>query len=690
MIFKGTNRFSPVARKLDLPHERDLFHVKPQEIPTKQNELKSFLRRYTPDIAWWDKQLYRCRMGYTVRGAVDFSGGDVFVDNLNMVVNDDGSRTIPYLNYTINPNGDLWIPGPMYFYLNFWKISIEDKVNKKKSYDHPWFTDLSWENWMIRHLARILEKDEAWEKCRQRGISEEEACETGWIYCFLDDCQVAIVAEEDFYNRNTYNMFRNGLAELYNTQFYRTIKLNNDKVLTSKYTGMEVYSRTANGNAQVLSGLNKLYKVHMEEIGIMREGLSAEIAQFAKSSIKTRGQHRTGLIVYTGTSGIYADGVVDMEKMMYHPEQFDLFEVPNIYDDGVDAGSKIACFIPAWKFRIMDDDGNSLRKESLEDIAEERKKMDPRKRSILIASEPVNTKEMFEISMGGFFGDYVIHHCNEARNLIVSGKRIVPIEIVRLEWKVPSRPWEGVEIIPDPENGDVLIAERPKLDSDGNVVEDLYLQGTDSYDQNEANTSESKLFSGIYKGFNKKSKFGEEEILDNFVAIYLDRPSEQQGGRITAYENTAKLSVLYRCRNMIEYSKIVIFDYYERMGLEGFLALRPDYIIAQLIDRSDVSNKYGFPGQHVLQGLTKLTDWLKVIEHIYNCPFEQVIRAWGKYKRAKGYNCDITIGTMLCIIFLADISIMLEQGTEHQDRPKPLQFKGYRQDSNGVIVEVYA
>jgi hypothetical protein len=169
--------------------------------------------------------------------------------------------------------------------------------------------------------------------------------------------------------------------------------------------------------------------------------------------------------------------------------------------------------------------------------------------------------------------------------------------------------------------------------------------------------------------------------------MYLDRPALNQGGRITAYENSAKLSVYYQVRNMIEYTKILIFDYYENIGLEGFLQLRPDYYIALNVERSQVSNKYGFPGSLVNGGLIKLKDWLGNIENIYNCPFEYLLERWAKFKRIKNYNCDATIAAMLCVVSWEEY--LLQMQNHEEERSKPPQFKGYK-NVNGILREVYS
>ena len=704
MIFKEIERFSPIRFGKDVPHERDLFWIDPQEIPIKVDPLQKFLKKFIIDKQWWDLQRTRCTRGYIVRNAVEFGKGDVFEEGKTMFQQDDGSWYIPHLDYSVNANGDIWISGRMYFYLNFWKISIEDKLLHKKDYDHPWFTDLSWENWMLRERARREFKDIGWFKSRQRGLSEEEACDTGWVFLFMNNVQVGIGATQDVYNDNTFAMVKRGIKNIYNTQFHKEISRDNDSELITRHTGVEIYSRTAKNNPEIFSGLNKLYKVHYEEVGVMPEGFIFRMTSAVKRSITTGGTRRTGFQVFTGTAGLSDEGIRDIEEMLYKPDEHDLLSIPNTFDKDAPAGSRIACYIPAWKFRIMDENNNSLRGESIEDIYSSRKLCSPKERATLTAQEPIQTKDMFGIQPGGFFGEFISFHCSEARNRIITHAELREgIELGKLHPKNPRNLIEGVEWELDMDDGDIMIAEHPKTKEiilPGKVkkevpLEGLYKQGTDSIDQTESNTSESKLASLVYKGVNLTVDIYSPEVKNNFVACYIGRPTEKMGGRNIAYANAAMLSLYYGCFNMIEYTKILIFEYFIDMGLEGYLAPCPEMTVSAYIDRSQVTNRYGLPSSLILPMLTKLRDFLGYVEpgtqypiNIYGNPFEMILDKFGKFKKDPKYNCDITSAAACVMALIEEYKIQDEKPREDQRRSIKT-FKGFKQ-VNGRIVEIYA
>jgi hypothetical protein len=193
------------------------------------------------------------------------------------------------------------------------------------------------------------QKDNIFAKSRQRGLSEEEACNLAWFFLMLDDVQLAIVSGEDKYTQNTYNFVKRGIDRLKRSQFYKHIGTNNDDVLRTKYTGAELYARTALTNTQVVSSLSPFF-ILLEEIGIWKKGFVKEVAEFVRPSLEAT-SYKTGWIQYIGTGGDVEDGVDDMEYILYNPIEAGVLEFDNIYEE---SNTKIGGFIPAWKFEVID------------------------------------------------------------------------------------------------------------------------------------------------------------------------------------------------------------------------------------------------------------------------------------------------------------------------------------------------
>ncbi len=708
MIFVDTERFQPVIKGGDVPRPQDMYWQDPKDIPyTRKAEFEKFVKKFVVDKPYWDRQRSRMAHGFVVPHAVDFYvRGDTFVDGETMVVNPDGSRYIPHLDYTIPASGDIWMPGRGYMYLNFWKMPVEERESHSKAFDHPWFTDLTWENWMLRERARREFVDQFWGKVRQRGLSAEESCDSAWIWFMMNSVDVAVGSGIAVYNNQTFNMIKDGIKAMANTAFFRTIEYDNAEVFSTKYAGISIYNRTANGNAEIFNGLNKLFKCHIEEVSIMEEGLAKEMIKNIRPSISTAGGRRTGFIVMTGTSGKKDDkgkattnNLKDIEEFMYNPEKNKLLSRENIFDKKVEGDEKknIACFIPAWKFRIMDKDGNAMKAESIENWEQELKLLNKKEQAAFKQIEPMETTDMFNIIPGGFFGDYISDKCNRSRSIIITHQYKQEIERGFLHWKGRD-PYMGVEWEPNQEEGDVFIiaGEHPRMREIAvpgfakryEPIEDLYLQGTDSIDITEAKTSSSKLCSLIFKQVDKTKSINNVEmgIMNNFVAGYIGRPTEAQGGVKEAWDTAAKLSVYYHVLNMVEYTKTLIINHYEQKGLEGFLAPLPQLVIAANIDRSEVSNKYGMPSSLIPSMLTRLREWLLVTGNIENIPFEFMLKAFSEFRRDKHYNCDITMAAVSVMAQLDEY--LLENQVEEQKSNEGPVFKGYRM-IGGQLQEYY-
>lgn len=686
MKFVDTKRFSPIIYENDVPHPRDLYWQNPKIIPKTKREFVRFCKRKSIiiDKPWWDRQRQRCMNGYSVEEACVWEGGDVFVDGWNMDVNDDGSRYIRNLKITIPSDRTISITEKHYFYLNLWKIIREDRQLERKILGNPDFSDLSFENWWVRKRMFLEKLDNLWAKCRQIGLSEESACDLAYALFFYDDVQLAIVGGEDIYNENTMKMLKRGLKSMYNTQFYKELAVDKADMMITEYTGAEVYSRTANNNPQVLSGLTP-YSTKLEEIGIMKEKLCTEIAEFVKPSLKAGGR-KLGFIDYIGTSGVMEDGVFDIERMIYNPKAHDILEFEDLFSREPDHNKMTGYFIPAWKFEIVDEDGNSLKEESIKQIKADIAKKEKHEQAIAKASKPIHLEDMFDLQGGGFFGDVITSWCNETRSRIVKNKKHQVIERGFLHWKNKKQPLLGCDWEPDERNGDILVFEHPERDELDQPIPGLYCVGTDSYDQDEAKTSSSKLACSVYKTYNYTKPFEENVVSNEFVGLYLDRPTVAHGGREVAYEKTAQMAVYFGAYNLIEYSNLLIFQWYEDNGLAGYLKERPDLVIANMVEKSNVSNKFGFPKNLVPYGLKMLRDWASDEDNVRRCKWTERLHAWAQYKIDPNYNCDITISDMLCIVSAENDKLGI-MSSQKKKRPRK-RLRGYK-EVNGVLTQIY-
>lgn len=694
--FINTERFSPVITGDDLPWKEDLFHVGFSGFSPDLLKDDSFIT----DDEWWIRQEDRCRHGYTVQNAIE-TGGDFFIDQRQYYVDEDTNETYSWgENIELMEDGSFYlkelniyikdravkITGRQYFYLNFWHIKRIPPGGGAKRHLPPRFTDLSFENWWIRERSHVEMLDILWAKSRQKGYSEEEAADTAYDMLFLKDSQTVIIGGEQFYNDNTMKMVQKGLDKLQHTQFYKEFKRGgmNKEFLATKNTGAEVYSRTCKDNPEAVSGLSPS-KAHLEEIGIFKKGLLKEVLDTIDASLEAEGEfggEKVGFRIYTGTGGDIENGVADMEEMLYNPEKFGLISFPNVYEDS-DGENKIARFVPACKFKVVDKHGNSEMRNGIIYVLSQIKKASVDRKYTLTVMNPLKPSQIFMSKSGGYFGPIVAQWCNERKAHIMNHRDSRVVKRYHGRWINPKNYFDGVEFIPS-EDGPFMISEFPEKNSTGEIYDNLYKAGTDSYDQDEAAYSKSLGACWIKKGFLNANK-----TYNKFVAGVLERPSVSIGGSDLFYEHTAMLCVGFNAINLIEHSKILIIDWYVKHNLTSLLKLRPEFVTASMVQVSKVNNRWGIDPSTKSEWLKMHRKYLSEKCNIDNCDFIELLDAWSKFKydpSGKKFNCDITIATSLCTVCEEDDKMTeVDTSEKKKESNRPL---AYTRDRNGNLIMI--
>jgi hypothetical protein len=150
------------------------------------------------------------------------------------------------------------------------------------------------------------------------------------------------------------------------------------------------------------------------------------------------------------------------------------------------------------------------------------------------------------------------------------------------------------------------------------------------------------------------------------------------------YENSAKLSYYYHSMNLIEWSNILIFDYYKRHNYEFLLHPRPDIVLSRWVTDSKVDNQYGIDPN------TK-GEWLKILKEQLKTPGEidrmldlDLMKAFINFKKDPKYNCDLTIAAALCMVQINENDYVDSENIEEEFVETRPNF-GYRKSSSGII-----
>lgn len=387
--------------------------------------------------------------------------------------------------------------------------------------------------------------------------------------------------------------------------------------------------------------------------------------------------------VTANTGGDMEEGVADAEEMFYNPALFDCLEFDgNLYEKN-QTDVKTSMFIPSHLFRVIDKDGNSLKEESLIDIEKDRATRSGERLYQLIITEPLYASESFMASSSGFFGEEVILACNARKAYIRTHKEAQVAKRITIMWK-DRMDWTKGVVWEYNDEGDFLMSEPPREDAKGNVYSNLYVAGTDSYDQDEAHHSTSKGSCWVKKKF-----LSADDTANKYVAGIVLRPTTAEGGAERFFEKTAMLCAMYNAKNLIEWSKIRIFDYYIKNNWTGMLKERPDFVTANIIKNSLATNKYGIDPSTKIHWLKYQAAYLNDLNHIESCDFIELLDAWANYKydpSGKKYNCDITISTSLCEVYLKDEEALevYSEGTRNKRK------RSYHEiGPNGELIKKY-
>ncbi len=690
MRFKDTRRASPVIYGNDLPWEHDLFHHAPESIPEPEKQYLEYISENSivTDTEWWNEQNRRCKEGFMIPDAIE-KGGDAYVDEVDCFWNDSlvADKYNEQYDYLIPPNSvyipqyDLVITDKTihitrmhYFYLNFWKIYRKVDEEKRKDILPPKFIDIDFMFFRRIEMMFEQEKDDIEAKSRQKGFSEKLAALLGYNFSFIRSSLNIVAGGMSDDADHTMENTQRGLKYLINTQFYKVRDKSQGDFWRAKHFRSEIRAISCKDNAQAISRFTPYFIVY-EEVGKWKAGLIQQAREFVDVSLQAENT-KTGYSLYIGTGGDMDEGAQDLQDFHYDPEAINALSFENKWDRELNITAKSGHFTPADLFKIIDSDGNSLKEISTKAVLEERALKKATARYTHTTQQALFASDAFLIATGGYFGEEIAQWCNERLSYIQTHETEQIIETGWLRWKDVKNKWKGVYFEADPE-GPFHILEHPQVDMDNRVYHNLYVTATDSYDQDESYTTTSQGACGVKKLF-----LNSDQIYNVHVAYILERPGTAVGGKDVFYEHTALLTMYYNSKNLIEWSKILIFEWYTRNGLESLLKERPEFVLSKMINKSQATNFYGVDPSTKPSWLKLNADYLKIKENIEKCYFPVLLKAWAKFKYLPGkirYNCDITIMTSLLETFQEDIREMevISESELKEDDPMPTyEFSG--------------
>lgn len=554
---------------------------------------------------YWDEQMDRCKYGYTA---------------------DDGD----------------FISGYNYFYLNFCPIQRiiyttinnpdgSTKVKKTRDLQFPDFYDYDYYFFQAVEDAEGEGKHLCALKSRRKGYSYKNAamaCRNYYLFAgsktyiyasnkqYLTEDGILTKAWDymDFIDKNT----AWGKKRSVNTQmrkragFFTKDEYGNEIELGFK---SEIIGVTLKDNPDIVRGkAGKL--IIFEEAGSFSE-LSAAW-QIARPSVEQDGM-AFGTMIAFGTGGDKDSHFETLKDMFYNPDGYNCIGFDNIWDE-TPSDKKCGFFIPQYTnmdFRddagnriYMDNDGNTLRRKSVEYIlAERRKVIENATNSVAVdryVAEHCITPQEACLEFGGNI--FPKKELQEQLAKIRINKSLSNMKQVGdLVWEADgSLKWVikkhgDITHYPlkkdDDPTGSIVIWEHPMKDAPIG----LYILGVDPYDHDQSGTN-SLGSTFVYKRFQDF-----ENYYDIIVAEYTGRPSTAE----EYYENLRKLAVYYNGRIMYENERKGLFPYFTAKHCDYLLADQPD-IISDIVGNTKVQRKKGCHMNKQIkqwgEGLIK--DWL--------------------------------------------------------------------------------
>ena len=321
--------------------------------------------------------------------------------------------------------------------------------------------------------------------------------------------------------------------------------------------------------------------------------------QIARPSVEQDGM-AFGTMIAFGTGGDEDSHFETLKDMFYNPDGYNCIGFDNIWDE-TPSDKKCGFFIPQYTnmdFRddagnriYMDNDGNTLRRKSVEYIlAERRKVIENATNSVAVdryVAEHCITPQEACLEFGGNI--FPKKELQEQLAKIRINKSLSNMKQVGdLVWEADgSLKWVikkhgDITHYPlkkdDDPTGSIVIWEHPMKDAPIG----LYILGVDPYDHDQSGTN-SLGSTFVYKRFQDF-----ENYYDIIVAEYTGRPSTAE----EYYENLRKLAVYYNGRIMYENERKGLFPYFTAKHCDYLLADQPD-IINDIVSNSKVQRRKG-------------------------------------------------------------------------------------------------
>ena len=526
-----------------------------------------------------------------------------------------------------------WIPGDMYFFLNYCPIQLIKKSSKGdtiRTIDFPSFFDGNY--YRFHYLNQCRKEGHHAMELAKRGAGKSYSAAALLAKRFIlgessevkKKVQCVATASERKYIQGA-----NQVLDMF--QYYIDFCADNTEFPAQRLTSslqnmqwtmgyMDVDSGTRKGTLNSVIGITSkddesklrgsrgvLYL--LEEAGSFPRLLN--LYQVLRPSVED-GNRVFGLIYGYGTSGDNDSDFSSMQELMYNPDGYNIKGVPNVYDKEGQGRNKFTYFYPGYLNRAdcYDKDGNSDATKAILEILRDRYTVKYNSTDInaitkRIAEIPLTPQEAIQRSRGNIFPiTELTQRLNEIDNnpnffddvyigtLVMNNSGKVEFSITTEDKPIRDFPTKDNKV-----TGALEIYEMPQKVGD-RVPGERYIVSLDNYENDESDT------------MSLGSLFVLDLWTDRIVAEYTGRPMYVDD----LNELARKVCLFYNAKLLYENNKKNTFAYFSRMNSLHLLADTPEYLKnKQLIKSIGYGNtSKGVNATLPIKnfGFTLIRDWL--------------------------------------------------------------------------------
>ena len=486
-----------------------------------------------------------------------------------------------------------WVTGPLYFYMNYCPI-IQSKIRKgTKQADRIVDFPEMWEGiyWRFHYMDQArnggLYNDflgaNHGAELASRGKSKSYSMASILTHNFIlgensiackEIVSVATAYQKEYLTKdgvlNKFVSMANFCAE--HTQFPRKRLKSSlqDMVWKMGYKDLEL--DTENGTQNLVLGVSskddesKLRGKRAAFIGIEEFGTFPRLIDLYNVMLPSvqEGDYVFGILYLQGTAGDNESDFSGAQEIMYHPEGYNMYALPNVFDKNNQGKKYFVFFFPGYINRkgCYNEDGVSDVIQALIEILMNRYRVkynssDPNTLIKTIAEVPITPAEaiiktgvnMFPVTdlterLGQLDANPREYDDVYVGDLIINNNKEV-------EFKLTSN--QPIRDFPHKDNkieGAIEIYKLPEKDKSRKVFDNRYILGCDPYDDDESNT------------MSLGSVYVLDLWTDKIVAEYTGRPLFAED----FYEICRKLCLFYNGRMNYENNKKGLFGYFQKMN----------------------------------------------------------------------------------------------------------------------------